>query len=53
MKIKDKDERTTIYLKSYGKNNNEFILMNEEPKEITIIQLVGHITLSEIKNIAK
>lgn len=53
MKIKDKDERTTIYLKSYRKNNNEFILMNEEPKEITIIQLVGHITLSEIKNITK
>ena len=44
MKIKDKDERTTIYLKSYGKNNNEFI---------TIIQLVGHISLSEIKNITK
>ena len=51
MRVKDDDERTTIYQKVVGKGNNEFVLLNEEKDELSLIHLIGNITLEDIKGL--
>ena len=51
MRVKDDDERTTIYQKVVGKGNNEFVLLNEEKAELSLIHLIGNITLGDIKDL--
>ena len=51
MKAKDDDDRTTIYQKALGKGKNEFVLFTEEKDGLTIIQVVGNISLNDIKDL--
>ncbi|MFQ9996074.1 MAG: DUF4252 domain-containing protein, partial [Hoylesella buccalis] len=51
MRVKDDDERTTIYQKVVGKGNNEFVLLNEEKDELSLIHLIGNIKLEDIKDL--
>lgn len=51
MKAKSSDDRTTIYQKKRGKDSNEFVLFNEEKGELSIIQVVGNISLNDIKDL--
>ena len=57
MRIKDKGEKTTIYLKNgkivkQDKNKKkEFVLMTGEKNEFTVIIITGNLTLKEIQGI--
>ncbi len=51
MQMKDDDERVTVYQRTIGKGKNEFVLFNEEEDELSIIQVVGNVSLDEIKHL--
>lgn len=53
MKTKSNGEDVTIYEKKYQNGKNEYVLLMVEHDEITIVNLLGRITLEEIKSIAK
>lgn len=51
MHLTDGDDNTTIYMKPRGRGKNEFALIDLEKNEISIINLVGNISLDDIKQI--
>ena len=51
MRIKDKGEKTTIYLKQDKNKKKEFVLMTGEKNEFTVIIITGNLTLKEIQGI--
>lgn len=51
MRVNDDGEKIVIYMKSRGKKN-EFALLTTEKDEISIINLVGTLSLSDIQKIA-
>lgn len=53
MTVNDDGEQTLIYGKSLGKGKNEFVLLSVEKTELDIINVMGNITLNDIKQIAK
>jgi len=53
MKTKSNGEDVTIYKKKYQNGKNEYVLLMVEHDEITIVNLLGRVTLEEIKSIAK
>ena len=53
MKTKSNGEDVTIYEKKYQNGKNEYVLLMVEHDEITIVNLLGRVTLEEIKSIAK
>ncbi|MBQ8520914.1 MAG: DUF4252 domain-containing protein [Bacteroides sp.] len=53
MRIRDDGEKTTIYFKERKKGKNEFVLITDEEDEITIISIVGDITLQEMQGMIK
>lgn len=53
MRIREDGEKTTIYFKERKKGNNEFVLITDEKDEITIISIVGSITLQEMQGMMK
>lgn len=53
MKTKSNGEDVTIYEKKYQNGKNEYVLLMVEHNEITIVNLLGRVTLEEIKSIAK
>lgn len=53
MRIREDGEKTTIYFKERKKGNNEFVLITDEKDEITIISIVGTITLQEMQGMMK
>lgn len=52
MQVNDEGERTTIYERHYPNGKNEFALLAIERNEITIINLLGKISLQDIQGIA-
>lgn len=52
MTVNEGRQRTTIYMKALGKGKNEFALLNYDGNALQIINLLGSITLNEIKGIA-
>lgn len=52
MRTTDDDEVTYIYQKQRGKHN-EFVILTTEKDELTIVNLLGTLTLKEIKEIAE
>lgn len=53
MTVKDEDDHVVIYLKPLGKGQNEFVLISEEKAELSIINIVGAISLNDIKELEK
>lgn len=51
MRINDEGEKTTIYLKHDKSGKKEFVLLNNEKSEFTIIVITGNLTLQEIQGI--
>ena len=51
MRINDDDEKTFIYAKKIDKKY-EYVLFSYEKDEVEIINLVGNLTLDELKRIA-
>lgn len=51
MRINDEGEKTTIYLKHDKSGKKEFVLLNNEKEEFTIIIITGNLTLQEIQGI--
>lgn len=51
MQMKEDGETTVIYCKQHKKNLNEFVLLNVEKDEVSVINLLGNITLKDIKQI--
>lgn len=51
MRIKDEGEKVTIYLKHYKSGKKEFVLLNSEKDEFTVIVITGDLTLQEIQGV--
>lgn len=51
MRVNSKGEKTIIYLKQKNKEKKEFVLINSEEAEFTIIVITGNISLEEMKGI--
>lgn len=51
MRMKDGGEHTTIYQKGAGRGAKEFVLLNEEKNELSIIHITGNISLEDIKDL--
>ena len=51
MRVKDDGEHTTIYQKGAGRGAKEFVLLNEERNELSIIHITGNISLEDIKDL--
>ena len=51
MRVKDGGEHTTIYQKGAGRGAKEFVLLNEERNELSIIHITGNISLEDIKDL--
>ena len=49
MRIRDGGDKTSIYFKEDKKGMSEFVLITDEKSEITIISIVGNITLQEMQ----
>lgn len=52
MRVREEDERITIYVKE-GKKENEYVLLVDESDEFTIILLSGKLTLEELQGVIK
>ncbi len=52
MKMNDDGEKMTIYQRTLKDGKNEFALLTEDKDGVTIINLMGAITLKDIKDIA-
>ena len=52
MKMNDEGEKVTIYQRTLKDGKNEFALLTEEKNEVTIINVMGAITLKDIKDLA-
>lgn len=53
MRVNNEGDRTTIYLKKDKSGKKEFVLLNDEKNEFTIVVITGNLTLQEIQGIIK
>lgn len=51
MRIREDGEKTTIYFRDKKQEKKEFVLLTDEKDELTIISIVGDLTLQEIQGI--
>lgn len=51
MRIREDGEKTTIYFRDKKDEKKEFVLVTDEKDELTIISIVGDLTLQEIQGI--
>jgi len=51
MQVNEDGERTTIYMKEHGRDKREFVLLAVEKDEISIINILGNITIKDIQAI--
>ena len=49
MRVREDGEKTTIYFKDKKGKKKEFVLLIDEKDELTIISIVGDLTLQEIQ----
>ncbi|MCR5077213.1 MAG: DUF4252 domain-containing protein [Prevotella sp.] len=52
MQVNDDGEHTTIYERHHANGKNEFALLSYEHDEISIINILGNVTLQDIQGIA-
>ena len=53
MRVREDGEKTTIYFKEKRGKKKEFVLLVDEKDELTIISIVGDLTLKEIQGMIK
>lgn len=53
MQVKDDGDNVTIYLKTHKNKKNEFVLFNVSEDELEIINVLGNVTLKEIKGLTE
>lgn len=53
MQVKDDGDNVTIYLKTHKNKKNEFVLFNVGEDELEIINVLGNVTLKEIKELTE
>ncbi len=53
MQMDDGGEHTSIYMKRHGKGKNEFVLLSVEDDEVSVINVLGAITLDDIARITR
>ena len=53
MQVKDDGDNVTIYLKTHKNKKNEFVLFNVGEDELEIINVLGNVTLKEIKGLTE
>lgn len=51
MQVNEDGERTTIYMKEHSRDKREFVLLAVEKDEISIINILGNITIKDIQAI--
>lgn len=51
MRVNSEGEKTTIYLKQKKNEKKEFVLINSEEDEFTVIVIAGDLSLEEMKGI--
>lgn len=53
LNVKNKDESTEIYLLNQGGKPAGFLLIAAEPKELTVVHVVGSIDLASLQEVVK
>lgn len=53
MQVDDDGDHTTIYMKRHPKGKNEFVLLSVEDGEVSVINVLGGITLDDIAQITR
>lgn len=53
MQVKDDGDNVTIYHKTHKNKKNEFVLLNVSEDELEIINVLGNVTLREIKDLTE
>lgn len=53
MRVNNGGDKTTIYLKKNKSGKKEFVLLNDEKNEFTVVVITGNLTLQEIQGIIK
>lgn len=53
MRVRDGESRITFYIKQKGELINELIMLSDDEKEFSVIQLLGQFTLQDIQEITK
>lgn len=53
MRINDKGEKTTIYLKQNKSGIKEVVLLNNEKEDFQLVSITGTLTLKEIQQLVK
>lgn len=53
MQVKDDGDNVTIYMKTHKNKKNEFVLFNVGDDELEIINVLGNVTLKEIKGLTE
>ena len=51
MRIREDGDKTTIYFRDKKKGKKEFVLLTDQKDELTIISIIGDLTLNEIQGI--
>lgn len=53
MRVRDGESKITFYIKQKGELINELIMLSDDEKEFSVIQLLGQFTLQDIQEITK
>ncbi|HAT62962.1 MAG TPA: DUF4252 domain-containing protein, partial [Prevotella sp.] len=51
MQENEDGEKTSIYKRGLGKNKNEFVLLSVERDELNIINVIGNVSLNDIRQL--
>lgn len=51
MRVNNEGDKTTIYLKKDKNGKKEFVLLNDEKNEFTVVVITGNLTLQEIQGV--
>lgn len=53
MRVNEGKEKTAIYIKSNDNDTNEYVIINAEPTEFNLIQIVGTLKPSDVQGMIK
>jgi hypothetical protein len=51
MQKDENGEKSSIYKRGLGKNKNEFVLLSVERNELSIINVIGNVSLNDIRHL--
>jgi hypothetical protein len=52
LNVKDKDERAEIFVMSQGGKVGSCLILSTEPKELSVVYIMGTLTLAQMKGLA-